>query len=206
MIHKMKNIDQLEEALIQAEAEKEAAGLYWKNTGDNSKFDAAYKKILILQREIGQIQGEAFCEPLDFNLAWDIGAPLPHVVKNDYKTYLLFYLKTKESTVGCVEFIRTQKSKFGAPNDETLEGHPLFGNGLDYYEAFIVKNSDWIKSLEKINSVHSNHNSKYYKNYNHYFFAFHDSIFECVATGFKTEIIKGYMKDVVLEYTNKLFD
>ncbi len=199
----------------------------WKNAfrtqEDRQIFNKAHERVLNLQREIAQLENKAFCKPLDgFNFLWDTGAPLPHLVQNEHKTFLLYFLKKNksdwdgksvevislsetESLIAAIEFKRCQTTRFGAPNDETLDGHPLYGRGLDYYEPFIVEHSDWIKELEKINSVHSNHSSKYYEKYKHYLFAFHDSIFECVATEFEVKVLNSTMKNAYLEYSQKLF-
>jgi hypothetical protein len=37
------------------------------------------------------------------------------------------------------------------PNDESLHGHPLFERGLNFYGAFQVESSSWIRALERIN-------------------------------------------------------
>ena len=54
-----------------------------------------------------------------------------------------------------VEFKSPRSVKMGSPDDEVLQGHPLYGAGLEFYEAHIVENSTWISELMDVNRVHS---------------------------------------------------
>ena len=45
----------------------------------------------------------------------------------------------------------------GGPNDEVLNGHPLYAKGLGGYGPYPVHNSPWISNEEAINSVHAQH-------------------------------------------------
>src|SRR6266700_8138183 len=56
-----------------------------------------------------------------------------------------------------VGFEHASAHYLGSPNDETLQGHPLRARGLGYYGVFEVLNSSWIRSLERMNSVHPRH-------------------------------------------------
>jgi len=216
--------DKIVEEIITAE---EVKNNLWKagfrNTEDRRRYNEAHEKVLDLQRTLAINEHKSYCVPLDFPYKCDVGAPLPHLIQNEHKSILLYFLKSAkkdwfgksvevislsetERWIAVLSFKRCQSTRFGAPNDETLEGHPLYGSGLDYYDAYEVKNSDWIKDLEKINSVHSNHSSKYYEKYKHYFFTFHDSIFECVAMDFEVEVVNSTMEKTYYEYCKKLFN
>jgi hypothetical protein len=46
--------------------------------------------------------------------------------------------------VGVIVFDGVYEVQFGGVNDEAIEGHPLFGAGLDLYAAHAVLNSEWI--------------------------------------------------------------
>ena len=81
---------------------------------------------------------------------------------------------------------------FGPPNDETFSGHPLADRGLHPYAVFEVRDSSWIRKLERMNSVHHRHNrERFLEGLRHFVFAFHDSTFECVAHGFEVEVFRG---------------
>ncbi|MCB9780538.1 MAG: hypothetical protein H6742_18370 [Alphaproteobacteria bacterium] len=86
---------------------------------------------------------------------------------------------------GCIEH------RFGQPNDEAFEGHPLFSKGLRPYRAFEVHESSWIRTLEQMNAVHPYHRPEHYEDYRHIVLAFHDSTFECVARTFTVKIREG---------------
>lgn len=73
--------------------------------------------------------------------------------------------------------------KLGAPNDEALGGHPLYGNGLTFYTVHRVDESSWIAALERQNSVHDRHNrTQFLENKVHYIITLEDSTLECVVT------------------------
>ena len=88
-------------------------------------------------------RGEPWAEVIDLGVIWRTGAPEPHVVSDGSKVILLCY--AAESTPGWyapesrrssgelndllveMTFTRCWSFKFGAPNDETLHAHPLYG-------------------------------------------------------------------------------
>ena len=82
-----------------------------------------------------------------------------------------------------VEFERCYSHRFGGPNDEVLEGHPLYGRGLDAYRAHEVINSRWLAAEQAINSVHHWYRPEAWTTRKHYLLAFHDECFECLAEG-----------------------
>lgn len=77
------------------------------------------------------------------------GAPLPIVASTDYDTYLAYYatvphpdwnrtnpIEVHPSMVGGVALVRLERCSvhlFGYPNDEALNGHPLWKHGLRPY-------------------------------------------------------------------------
>ncbi len=139
----------------------------------------------------------------DFPVKWDVGAPLPHVIADEHRTFIIFYVReidpnwdgtyvtVKNPADGCVEslalveFKRCASFRMGTPNDEVLEGHPLSGRGLDSYTAQVVQNSRWINELETINKVHSGYREDRWRELTHYILWFHDSTFECIAESYK---------------------
>ncbi len=76
----------------------------------------------------------------------------------------------------------------GGPNDEVLSGHPLYKQGLGPYGVYEVHGSDLPKALERINSVHSNHDPKRFEGLRHLIFTFHDETFECVTYGYEIRV------------------
>jgi len=141
-----------------------------------------------------------------------VGAPLPVVVSNDYKA-ILAYLRepvgdwdgTTVQMVGpesvepaaIIEFKLCYVYTFGSPNDEVFDSHPLYKRGLSPYGAYEIKNSSWIRQLERMNSVHPRHDPERFWRRHHYIFAFHDSTFECVADGLRIIETSGSMKTLL---------
>lgn len=69
----------------------------------------------------------------------------------------------------------------GAPNDEALGGHRLWGKGLRHYSFQEVLNSDWIAELERRNRVHPRHSADVFNSLRHFVVTFKDETVECVA-------------------------
>ncbi len=218
-------IKHYEDKLSQAKARLEKASLAIRtsNTGNEwPEFDQASKNLLICERELAISKNEEYADVIDFPVVWDVGAPLPHLFLNDHKTYLIFYIKSvdpnwdgtyttmvntasdKVTSLALVEFEHCISAKLGSPNDEVFEGHPLYGKGLELYSPMEIINSNWIKEIQNINSVHSNYNPENWKNTKHYFFGFHDNMFECIARSFKVELYQTSFKSLLNIVSEKL--
>lgn len=169
-------------------------------------FHVVRDEVLALERRIAAAKGEPHAVPLDFPMHWDIGAPLPHLIRNDHRTFLAFLVSqpdpnwdgsyatikspadTTAEPLALVEFQSCVSAKLGTPNDEVFEGHPLDGRGLDAYTAQLVVNSPWLAELERINRVHVGYRSERWRSLKHYVFWFHDTTFECVAESYSVEV------------------
>ena len=132
----------------------------------------------------------------------DIGSPMPTILSNEHIVYLIFYVSNIDPNwdgktiqmrtedvdgIVTVKFNRFAQFKFGSPNDEAMEGHPLYELGLEPYSIQKVIESEWIKELSKMNSVHPYHKDEHFSNYEHFIFFFHDTCFEIVAEGYSIE-------------------
>ena len=129
------------------------------------------------------------------------GAPLPHVFADEGRLLVAYLANTPDPSFDgtnprSVSPLTGNQSvailtaepylafQFGPPNDEAISGHRLYPLGLRAYEAFEVRNSSWIASLEKANRVHSSHTPELFSNYRHFIVAFHDSTLEFIAVRF----------------------
>lgn len=213
------SIEKLEQELAEArEHEKEVCkelSFPPRNDPAWQKYDAASNRVLTLERELAAAKGEEYAVPLDFPVRWDVGAPLPYLLRNDYKTFLTFYIaepdpdwdgtyvKVKDPASGedeslaLVEFAGCVSAKLGTPNDEVLDGHPLHGRGLDSYTAQRVINSRWLAAAEEINSVHRCYDREHWQELNHYVFWFHDTTFECLARSYTVEPFREDMESLL---------
>lgn len=132
----------------------------------------------------------------------DVGAPIPTILSNEHRIYLIFYVSNidpnwdgstahmrteNDEGIVTVKFERFAQFKFGNPNDESINGHPLYKLGLQPYSIQKVIDSEWIKELVKMNSVHPHHKDEQFSKYKHFIFYFHDTCFEIVAKGYSIE-------------------
>jgi hypothetical protein len=215
------SISDLQEALAAARQRLE----WWNERRAVAEWDerrAAREALLAAERALAAAQNEPHAVPIEFPVQWDFGAPLPHLLTNDCRTFLVFFLRDIDpewdgtyinvrhadsespSNLAVVEFNRCICTKMGTPNDEVLLGHPLAGKGLDWYSPFRVENSPWIKELEAINSIHHNYNPEHWRSFNHYIFGFHDSTFECVAKSFTVDMRVATLPNLLAEICGKL--
>ncbi|MDR1159161.1 MAG: hypothetical protein LBK69_00830 [Syntrophomonadaceae bacterium] len=144
----------------------------------------------------------------------DVGAPLPIIFSDERFVYLFYYLRKDDKNwdgtyvnirnsdvdegVACIKFKGLTQYKFGAPNDEAIEGHPMYKYGLEAYSFFEVKNSEWIKTLMQMNRVHPCHKDKYFDNCRHFIYFFHDNCFEIVCDSYSYEIINTSIKEALI--------
>ena len=144
----------------------------------------------------------------------DNGAPTPTIVSNEHNLYLVFYVgnfnsnwdgtnvhmrTNRDDGIVTIKFDRFAQFKFGNPNDESIEGHPLYNLGLKPYTIHKVVDSIWIKELTKMNSVHPYHKDEQFEKYEHFIFFFHDTCFEIVAEDYSIERnSESNMRDEIL--------
>ncbi|MGE8430272.1 MAG: hypothetical protein ACN6O7_20500 [Sphingobacterium sp.] len=131
--------------------------------------------------------------------AIDYGAPSPTILSNDNELFIAFYaqnsnmyaLQPTESNINYEQGIIALKFKmcikytFGMPGNETLHGHPYGKLGMESCSFYELRDSDFIKSQQEIEKVHSYYNEERWKTYKHYILTFHDNMFECIAQDFE---------------------
>lgn len=132
-------------------------------------------------------------------LSIDVGVPAPTIISNDSNLYLMFYsngedisteaLQERNSVydrgIYILKFNLFLNYKFGMPSNEIIIGHPYSKLGLQPYSFYQLEDSDWIKKLMKIDSVHPYYDKKKWVIYKHYILTFHDNMFECIAKDFE---------------------
>lgn len=153
-----------------------------------------------------------------------VGAPCPIVVADEFKVTVAYYLQDTPddwdgtsvrvvgpSTAGepaaVVSFEGCLSTMFGMPNDEAFSGHPLASRGLKPYSACEVRDSSWVRQLDKMNSVHPQHRrGSFTEDYRHFILAFHDTTFECVARRFSVSLGQGPLAGLAAEVARALGD
>jgi hypothetical protein len=148
-----------------------------------------------------------------------VGSPMPFLIVNEHKTFLAYLLQDsidydnpppdffeqKGESIAIVEFEFCSNHRFGSPNDEAINGHPLYSRGLGSYGVYEIQNSSWLRQLEIMNRVHHNHRPETFEKYKHFIFTFHDSMFECIAQSFKIDIHSGSLESCLTEMQKRLF-
>lgn len=90
------NIQELEKNLAKATERLKAAckALEPKHKGGEwEEYHAAHAEQMIAERELAAAKCEEYAVPLSFPYAWDVGAPLPYLLQNDYRTFVTFLLR-----------------------------------------------------------------------------------------------------------------
>lgn len=187
-------ISELETALQEARKHFKKT---WKTLGGEAARDAVFQA----ERALAAAKGEQYAVLIDFPVRWDTGAPCPHLLQADHRTFLAFFLpdvgpncpgvwprnSPKHQKLAVVEFEGCVCTKMGTPREDAFDAHPLYGRGFVAYRAMSVENSTWLKELETLNAGDHCYKGELWHELKHYIFPFHDSTFECVARGFKVE-------------------
>src|SRR4051794_33096276 len=84
-------------------------------------------------------------------------APIPRIAASEGEAAIVYWTHHTERQVALVRFFGTREIALGGPNDETIQGHPLYLAGLQPYTFTEVLNSPWVAALEHRNRVHPRH-------------------------------------------------
>lgn len=224
-----KTIEELERILADANQHlrqvlKESTDLFSREGPEWEKSNAAFEQVLSAERRLAAAKHEEHVIPLEFPVQWDTGAPLPFLLCNDYRTYLVFFLSvydphwdgtninvrdpasSEPASIAVVKFECCHSAKLGNPNDEVHVGHPWNGKGLDSYTAQEVVHSRWLAEIEAINRVHGGYDANLWKALHHYVFWFHDSTFECIAKSFTVTLHNDNLSAILADICEKLLD
>jgi hypothetical protein len=186
-------------------------------TNLNEEFKVASDQTLAAERELSLAKGEPTAMACEWPFPWDTGAPMPQVLANGQRLILIYLVNepdpkwdgsnvrivdTRSSHVeplAIVHFEHAYEHKFGGPNDEVIQGHPLYGKGLCAYGAHVVANSPWIREVRSINSVHRQYRAESYDSLKHYLLLFHDDMFECLAESYSIRTVRMSFADAIAE-------
>ena len=56
-------------------------------------------------------------------------------------------------------------------------------NKLGLNQVYEIENSQWIEEIKTMNRTHPRHSDESFRGVRHFFIAFEDEIFECLADG-----------------------
>ena len=209
-------ISELETAL--QEAREHLENRKSKAWGSEAARDAVFQA----ERALAAAKGEQYAVLIDFPVRWDVGAPCPHQLQSDCRTFLVFFLldvdpnwdgtwikirrpdSPEPQKLALIEFEGCRCTKMGLPREDAFAAHPLSGRGFVPYRAMSVENSAWVKELETINAADHAFRGEIWGELKHYIFPFHDSTFECVAHGFKVETFDISFPQLLSEICHRL--
>lgn len=103
------------------------------------------------------------------------------VIATQHDTYLL--LERHDDVVDVLHFDSPQ-IKYGSPNDEVRNAHPLAKHGLGFYGLFEVKNSPWIREQMLANRVHPRHSDNMFDGMRHFVACFKDVMLEVTCNSY----------------------
>lgn len=184
----------------------------------------ARERVLAAERSLAAAQGGQFAEELDLGVRWDVGAPLPHLVANGLRAAIICRAAVEDPTwdgtwtrmaspadTAEAELIRIDITgyasvRMGAPNDEALHGHPLYGRGLVGYHANEIHNSAWLEQHIRVNSVHPAHRDEPWRQLRHILLAFHDEMIEVLCRDIRAQVVRGAFREVVADTLSDLIE
>jgi hypothetical protein len=183
---------------------------------------AAWEQERAAERDLAAARGEQYAKVIDIGPRWDTGAPLPHLVSNRSRAFIVCLASDPDpdwdgtyvgvvspadahpSPLVVIELWGCAQIRFGGPNDEAIEGHPLHGKGLAGYRAHEVVNSAWIEDAIRVNSVHPSHSDAPFRRLRHYVLLFHDEMLEALARGIESRLVTGTMGAVLEDLAGQL--
>ena len=161
---------------------------------------------------------------IEWKHRWDTDAPLPHMITSEHRTFLAYLMpfaypdwngtnpkmvdqgSDQEFPLALVEFEGCIAHKFGVANDEVFHGLSLWRKGLEYYKAHIIDNSKWIAEVKQIHKVHDGFKENRWTDFKHYVLLFHDSLFECIAEGYRIETYRTTFANLLNRALKQLID
>ncbi|WP_408899294.1 hypothetical protein ACJ5H2_09335 [Nocardioides sp. R1-1] len=163
----------------------EARSLYWQRDRDTPwTRDESLERALAdaWAAVTAKVDQQELVVPVSGPPQCNVGAPTPVLVAGVEGTSVAYDRQDSERCL--LTFRNVDSVLFGGSNDEALNGHRLWGRGLEPYAFQEVINSAWIAQRERENSVHDYHRGGWHARLRHFIYTFHDETFECIAADF----------------------
>jgi len=130
----------------------------------------------------------------------DVGAPMPEVFADEGTCVVTYYLSAVGSPDrrAAVRFKRCVHFVFGGLNDEALDRHPLYANGLESYSAYEVIDSRWAFATKVFDDFRYDYErppAEVPDVMRHFILTFHDSMFECIADSYTVHPLRCVDRD-----------
>ncbi|MDQ1689760.1 MAG: hypothetical protein QOK42_2735 [Frankiaceae bacterium] len=204
----------LERRLADAQAKLTELG------GSSSElWGAAFDELRAAQQSLAAARGDQYAVTVDGGPLWDVGAPLPHLIANGASVYIV--CRADDSDPGwdgtyvtgvssgdtyptallVIEPKQCIEVRMGGPSDTAFDDHPLASKGLVRYQLNEVLNSEWI---EHVIRAHPSHADEIRSNVHHYVLPFHDDMVELLAVSIDTTVVKGTLRGVLTDLSERL--
>lgn len=154
------------------------------------------ERLLELERQLCRHRGEEFADELDVKIG--VGFEWHVVVGFTSEPVLFCPLLKPEGAKRSVafEFVESVETSFGGLNDEVLEGHRLYGRGLDVCGFFVVRNSAWKRSVQAAMKRHPSYDEPRWERIEHFLFRDKAGELSCLATGFRSRLLEESVQEL----------
>jgi hypothetical protein len=156
----VRTMHKLEEAAKRlAELRQERAQISAKrSTSDFTILDALDKDIVEQERVVAALRGTPWARAYDLGVRWRVSAS-PQCLVARFEARIVFDAEFdmgltaagqpagQDNATGVITIREWIEFRYGDPSDDYLSTHPLYGAGLDYYQAHIVENSVWLQEV-----------------------------------------------------------
>ena len=116
---------------------------------------------------------------------WTVRASIPAIYSDESGLICAYTIGATHPESGHSAILHFQGVLYyamGYPNDEVLNAHPLYANGLRAYGFYAIENSPLIADLDRRNQLHERHVAgAYIRRFRHWIITFHDETLEVVA-------------------------
>ena len=153
-----------------------------------------------MERRAAQHEGRQYAEKLKWDPRWtsSSGFRVFYGGVNDswfaFDHLLQDVLGTRH--VAAVSFQLLYEVTAGGANGEVLSNHALFGSGIEPCNAFVVEESQWLKSERLRHHTHPAFSSAHWDQLRHMVWTFHDGQVEVLAKGISVSVVTASLTDV----------
>jgi len=223
-----KSVLKLERELATARSKETEAFAQYTSTWQDDLRDQAFSArtdVLVAERKLAAAEGEPYAIPAEFPIRWSVGAPMPFVMSDGYRTFLTFYVDVPDPewdgtstkviapsssdtyTLCAVTVDQCVWHRFGAPDEDILyrDGHPLSGKGLEPYTAQVIIDSPWLAEYMAMHGDTTKDGASADYGLKHFAFWFHDNSFECLAQAIHGEVTRESMRSLWERLSRTLF-
>ena len=141
-------------------------------------------------------------DPCDVDVLWDQNVPEAYLlVGDDGDVVLAVNGHSDDQDPRCVvlRWSGSYSASMGSPNDEAIQGHRLYGRGLDAVRwVGVVRDSQLIADLERRNRVHDRHDPARFAALTHFIIPLKESTVEVVVRDLMVDRVAGSTREAAV--------